>query len=263
VTSRWTLFGLSSARSRIFPPSSRSRLYRRHHSGCARPNSGRTRRAAALLGLVAFASAFAANHDARAEGIRGYAQVAGDLGFVSGVRTQGSAVAPGFHLEFGAGPTALPVTLGVSGGIYFLDYGSWNDGTSISFRDDGVAVMPHSGSYSLELRHIELVMRVQPDWERVRPFASASIGYAGAYFNQTDGNYEGDTSLDGALLRGVSLGIDFEPSRRKKGDKGFIVLTVGVRGWETGQLRYDYPDVPSGSLRVISPFIALSIAGWS
>jgi hypothetical protein len=232
--------GPFSALSRIFPSFSRYGVYRRHHTG-----------ALAVLSLLVFTGLATVSVSAHADPVRAQLVGEADVGYMSGIRTGGSAVAPGFQFEVTGGPKRLPFMLGVSGGVYYPGSGSSN---SAAYDGDH--------GYSLELRHIELTMRLEPDWERVRPFASASMGYASAVLTRGSGDNEEDTELDGALIRGVSLGLDFEPWKRS-GNGGAVVFTVGVRGWETGQLRYDFPDIPSGAVRVVSPFFAITLLGWT
>lgn len=216
-----------------------------------------------MLLVAAFLLALLSPAPARAEGFRGYGAVEGALGFVSGIRTGDSSVAPGGRLEFGVGTTSLPLTIGLAYAFYILDHQT-NYRTSYS---NGVFGERYHPSRSLELRQLEAVVRLQPDWPKVRPFVSASVGYVGAWYSQSQPNYAVETSLDGALVRGVAIGVDLDPWTKSgasgRRSSGAVVLTIGLRGSETGQLDLRYPDVPTGSLRVIAPFIALTIAGWS
>jgi hypothetical protein len=238
-------------------------VYRRRHKGALTEIAWVRRVICGLAALGAFALGGTFAGTARADGYRGYVNVDGTLGFVSGIRSPGASIAPGFNVEFGVGPTVLPLTLGLSAGIYTLDQKTIVDQTVV----DVFEVYNYTQVQATELRHLEFVMRLEPDWQRVRPFASAAIGVAAVYLSLTDDASQVDEHLDTALYRSVAVGVDIEPWPRRAffgtDGLGAVILTVGVRGSETGALFLPSTDVPTGSLRVISPFIGLTFAGWS
>jgi hypothetical protein len=206
----------------------------------------------------------AATDDARAEGIRGQVGLGAEVGVISALRGPENALRPGLNLEFGIGPKKLPFTFGIGAGVLFLDRTSTYVGTNIHSDGSTITIAPVNYVESLEFRRLELVFRVQPDFRYVRPFVSASAGYAAVTFSQSEGNdYHREAQLSDAFVRGLAAGVDIDPFKRFQNGKGALVITAGVRAWETGPMDLHSPDTPSGALRVISPFVALTVAGWS
>ncbi|HVU02398.1 MAG TPA: hypothetical protein VHE30_11630 [Polyangiaceae bacterium] len=197
-----------------------------------------------------------------AEPLRGYGEIAGEFGFASGPLRQGALpVAPGYMVEFGVGPRALPLTLGVRAGVLLLD----QETLSGAIGSDSGAV-----TRSTELRHAALVLRLQPDFRWVRPFVTAEVGFGALWEVRSD-----DPSTDGlqretTWTRGVSLGIDVEAWTRRTDGRldGAAYFTLGVRGFETGPFMTAPAADPAVSgadraFRVVCPFVALTVAGWS
>lgn len=189
------------------------------------------------------------------EPLRGYGAVEGAVGFSSGSLLGKAGITPGWQFEFGVGPRVLPLTLGVAMGEWFLQ----NENSAASV-------------YSVDVRHVDLVLRLEPDWRWVRPFVSASVGVAALYLTPTgDFGHEDAEQQDLALNRGLSLGVDLELwGRRRNGENGTgaLTLTLGVRGSETGPLFYlpyaaESVGSRGGSFGTRAPFVAVTLAGWS
>jgi hypothetical protein len=211
----------------------------------------------AVLLVTTFGLAARASDDPPKGGepLRGYGALEGALGFSSGSLVGHAGITPGWQFEFGVGPRVLPLTLGVAMGQWFLAHE--NAAPSV---------------YSVDVRHVDLVLRLEPDWRWVRPFLSASVGVAALYLTVTDDSRAtGDEQQDLALSRGLSLGVDIELwGRRRNGESGTgaLTLTLGMRGSETGPLFYLPYEAPSvgqrgGSFGIRAPFMAVTLAGWS
>ena len=172
--------------------------------------------------------------------------------------------AAGFSVQVVGKRTRWPVMVGMGGGVLALDDSFWF----------GTTTKPHA----LEIRHAELVMRVEPFWGAVRPFAEGLFGLAVLWQTLTLQTSTGDEldsieqQRDAAALFGLSLGVDvrllsLQPRATHAHD---LVLTLGCRRMYTTPIeRVAYANDDDGAvyawsvrvpLAMWQPFVAVSFS---
>lgn len=168
-----------------------------------------------------------------------------------------------------------PVMIGVGGGVlHFLPNGQAGPRLTL----DGMRSVDTRVSRGLDMRHVELIVRVERFWGAVRPFAEGSVGVAvlwstarllGAHDAELG---SGDKQRNITALFGLSLGVDFRLWSSGKGRHGTwdLVMTTGIRRWWTsGFVLPSYHTNEAGRLQIDQsrrglglwmPFVALSFA---
>jgi hypothetical protein len=157
--------------------------------------------------------------------------------------------------------------LGLGAGEFVLDTRTERDGFGVFGSSDEIGIAPNDVVRSTTVRHVELELRLEPNWRFVRPFVTGYAGVAALWASVSDRTGTDETQLDAALLQGVSVGLAIEPfgRRRYPSGAGAIGVTLGVRAFEIGNLRdpRDAPGVSMSGLRGTSAFIGVSLVGFS
>jgi hypothetical protein len=189
------------------------------------------------------------------------------------------AYAGGFSLHAMGGRHTWPFMIGLGGGILIFDASSAR-GPSIGYtcQDNGFVCCRTTIDRSVEIRHAEFLLRVQPFWGVVRPFVEVALGFAALWhFNSLNDQYGGtiasrDEQLSVSFLYGGTLGIDWRLHSSGPGPSwtADIVLTTGVTRYYTGAMerpRYlaDIDQQPTvtkldAPLSLWMPFVAIAIS---
>jgi hypothetical protein len=187
---------------------------------------------------------------------------------------QSREVGGGFHLAVVGRGRKWPLLFGLGIGVTYLDYSS-----QAGPREGFVFKQDTTLSRSLELRHVDLIVRVQPWWGRVRPYVEGSFGLAGLWdasaWTASDG-----TTLDSSekqrsvsYLTGASVGLDVVlwTLSDDELDATHLLLSVGARRLYTGPMTWTWVVLSQGSdearlssvrerMRLWQPFVSLSLS---
>ncbi|HLV65662.1 MAG TPA: hypothetical protein VKY73_07605 [Polyangiaceae bacterium] len=161
-----------------------------------------------------------------------------------------------------------PVSLGLGVGATFLEQQTRDGPTVISFYDGSLVFDELDEGYTVDLRRIEAIVRLQPFGGSVRPYAEASAGLAVLHTEILGVDSRDDL---GALF-GATVGAEIElvsfsdHATRHSG----LFLTVGVRRtWTTAFDRVVLGPAATGRtvrvvdrepLRLWMPFLGLAIS---
>lgn len=223
-------------------------------------------------------------HDPNSEGL-GVGGVALDLGILDPDRSYGQHdVGLGFSVQVVGGRTRWwPLMFGLGAGLLLFG-GTTQDGpvTGYVTDDGGFWIGTTREHRSVEIRHAELIVRVEPFWGRVRPFVEGAVGVAALWHASSlrtgfsdEEIVSNDKQRDASVLFGGTLGVEWElwPMWEHLEDSYSLVLTTAVRRWYTGPMeRPQYVGNPEEELRTETsremlamwiPIVALSISGDS
>lgn len=209
--------------------------------------------------------------------------LAGELGVLDPDAAFGEhAYAGGFSLHAVGGRRSWPFMIGLGGGLLSFDRES-TGGPLIGYTssDNGFVCCQTTIERSVQIRHAEALLRVQPFWGIARPYAELALGFAVLWhFNSLDDKY-GDTiasrdeQLSVSVLYGGTLGVDWRLHSFGRGARwtADIVLTTGISRYYTGPMerpRYlaDIDQQPvvtklDAPLAMWIPFIAIAISADS
>ncbi|MDB4973406.1 MAG: hypothetical protein JWN48_1747 [Myxococcaceae bacterium] len=207
------------------------------------------------------------------------------LGFELGIlparqRVRGQpALGPGFALEVVTRPSSWPLMIGLGGGLLSFDEHD-RQGPTVQVRDTfGIgSLVPTTLVRSAELRHAELLLRYQPLWGWLRPFAEGALGLAALWTTETlfgrgtdvVAAHERERSV--GLLYGGTLGLDLKLWTLDRSAEGSfdLMLTAGTKCLSTSPMRRPaYGSAANQELRASAarsafltwvPFLALSLA---
>lgn len=200
---------------------------------------------------------------------------AGELGAMPrGQVGSGRKVVGGLSGQVVVAPPHVPLLLGLGAGNLWLSTSSQR-GPDVTVRDDFERFRSTTTiERSLEIRHFEAVVRLQPYFGRVRPYLEGSFGlgvlWQGADLEDDAGNVlaRQDRQRKATWISGGAAGLDIA-LHQPDGDGGFC-LSLGVKGLRTGALpRIVFSDAQE-AFRVSSsgrakltmwlPFVAVSYA---
>jgi hypothetical protein len=192
------------------------------------------------------------------------------------------AYAGGFSLHVVGGRHTWPFMIGLGGGMLQFDASSAR-GPEVGYTsvNNGFVCCRTTVDRSVEIRHAELLLRVQPFWGVARPYVEFAFGFAALWHMNNLNDKYGDTiasrdeQLSVSYLYGGSLGIDWRIYTGRRGPSwtAAIVITTGVTRYYTGAMgrpRYlaDIDAQPivtklDAPLSLWMPFIAIGISGDS
>lgn len=192
------------------------------------------------------------------------------------------AYAGGFSLHAVGGRHTWPFLIGLGGGILVFDASSAR-GPAVGYTssDNGFVCCRTTIDRSVEIRHAEFLLRVQPFWGIARPYVEMALGFAALWhFNSLNDRYGGtiesrDEQLSVGLLYGGTLGIDWRLHSFGRGPSMTldIVLSTGVTRYYTSSMerpRYlaDIDQQPrvtklDAPLSLWIPFVAIGISADS
>ena len=146
-----------------------------------------------------------------------------------------------------------PFSLGLGAYVMGISSRSFDEGSGILYLDGEWIVGPTRTHQSTDMRMLDLVVRIEPPWTRLRPFAEVTVGTA-QYFTvwERESVLTADTFAmderadDLTWSTGFGVGVNIEPWRRKQvvGDAlGAWVFTIGARWMRGGQISYVDPAV--------------------
>lgn len=226
--------------------------------------------ACVVVALAALASARAsAQTRAVAPQARGYLDVGAGGWVPRGDFARYGAGTVGWSLQLGAGPKRYPVTVGLGAGVVTTASRSDAGPTGVWVHDGVVDFGPTTLTRSVELRHVELVLRLEPDWRRVRPFVEATGGVF-QYWTTTSMSADwtggvlggGEAARDFAPAFGLGGGVILSPLRpwrvapRADGTGGgevALALTLGVRLVRGGGIAVATPVTLDGASTTLAP----------
>lgn len=171
--------------------------------------------------------------DPKPRGYVGHATLSGELAVIDPVVQETERpMAIGFGVEVVAGPPDIPVLGGLGAGFLTLA-SSGHEGPATTTGSVEV-------NRSLELRHAELLVRVQPRVWRLRPFVQGFVGVMALW---DDASVEADSGLtdeevdeqmSAGLLYGAAGGVSIDLwTTKQDGESVGLALTLGVRRWFT------------------------------
>jgi hypothetical protein len=200
---------------------------------------------------------------------RGYVDVGGGAWLPQGDLARQGSAAPGWAVQFGVGPKRLPFTLGLGAGVVTTASRTDPGPTGVWVHDDTIDFGPTTIGRAVELRHVELVLRLEPDWARLRPFLEATGGVFQSWTvttmtaDWTGGVLDAREDARGwTPAYGLGGGLVLTPFRplqvgpRADGTGGgsiAVALTLGVRVVRGGELAVATPESPDGSSTMLSP----------
>jgi hypothetical protein len=210
---------------------------------------------------------------------RAYVAVDGQVGVARGEMARlAPAVTPGWDFRFAAGLRGIPLLVGLGGGALTYSSRSFAGPTGVFGRGDEVGFGPTTLERTTEMRHFDLLLRLEPEWRIVRPFVEGTIGTAQfftAYRLSTD--WQGlDLSATEhgkgiAFAWGWAVGLNVEPWQIYSGRQGTLglVISAGLRGFDSRPVDYAIDD-PQGRLlaartpfEMLAPFVGVAIISRS
>lgn len=217
--------------------------------------------------------------DKRTEGTAVLA-LALDVGFLDPDGTQSNRDGSvGFSMQIVTKRTRRPAMIGLGGGLMLFGGSAERGPTAASVDADGSLVIGRTTeSRSTQLRHAELIVRVEPFWGVVRPFAEGSFGLAVLWQSAKLTDSSGDDLLvqerqrDFGALFGVAAGLDIPllslwPKQSYASD---LVLSLGCRRLYTSRMERPTHEVAAdmsprardvrSGLAIWQPFAALAIS---
>jgi hypothetical protein len=213
---------------------------------------------------------------------RAYVAFAGQAGIARGEMSRlVPGLTPGWDFRFGAGLRGIPLTVGLGGGALSYSSQSFAGPSGVFSRGDEIGFGPTTIVRSTEMRHFDLVARLEPEWRWVRPFAEATVGTAQFFVStRLSTDWQGleldsaESSKSPTLGWGWALGLNVEPFRIYAGPQGTLGLafSAGVRGFDSLPVGYSVhlPNDPQGRLvavrsrfQMLAPFLGLTIVSRS
>lgn len=192
-----------------------------------------------------------------------------------------------YHLGFGFNVQVVggragwwPFMFGLGGGFITFD-STTQDGPTTGYVDEdgSFGIATTTDHRSVEIRHAEAIVRIQPWWGRVRPYLEGAVGLAvlwhASSLRRTTSNdviADSDEQRDASVLFGCTLGVEWElwPMWEHEAYRYSLVLTTSVKRWYTGPMeRPRYVGSADEALRAEEhremlamwvPLIALSIS---
>jgi hypothetical protein len=221
----------------------------------------------------------AQNPDARGTGV---GSVGLDMGILDPDSTHDKYhLGFGFNVQVVGGRTGWwPFMFGLGGGFITFD-STTQDGPITGYVDDdgSFGIATTSDHRSVEIRHAEAIVRIQPWWGRVRPYVEGAVGLAVLWHASSLRNTASneviayaDEQRDASVLFGGTLGVEWElwPMWEHEAYSYSLVLTTAVKRWYTGPMeRPRYVGSADEALRTEGqhemlamwvPLIALSIS---
>jgi hypothetical protein len=232
----------------------------------------------ALLALVLWAT----ESEAHALEGRAYVSLDGQVGVARGEMGQRlPGTNPGWDFRFGVGLRGIPLTLGLGASALTYSSQSWDGGSrGLVIRDGDIGFGPTTWVRTAEMRHFDVVLRLQPEWRRARPFVEVSAGTAQFFIGQSlSTDWQGlvlessEASRPLAFAWGWGAGLEVEPWRIYSGPEGTLglAISVGVRGRRSLPAEYAVPSRdPQGALvaartalDMVAPFVGVAIVSRS
>jgi hypothetical protein len=141
--------------------------------------------------------------------------------------------------------TSFPVMFGLGGGVMFWASSSRSGPRVTSFDGGNLSFSSTSVQRTIELRHAELIARVQPWWGLARPFVELELGLAAVWHasywsddatGKTIARSEQQRSVN--VLFGAGLGVDWRLLQGAPRRMGIVdlVLTTSLKRWYTGNM---------------------------
>jgi hypothetical protein len=200
---------------------------------------------------------------------RGYADAGLTVWVPQGELARHDATTTGWSLQFGAGPKRLPLMLGLGAGALRTASRSDAGPRGVWVHDDTTDFGPTTVLNTVELRHVELILRLEPDWPRVRPFLEGTAGFC-QYWTTTTMSADwtggvvggGESAADYAPAFGLGGGLIVSPLRPLRvapgadgtgGGELALALTLGVRLVRGGGLAVATPLTPDGASTTLAP----------
>jgi hypothetical protein len=233
---------------------------------------------ALFVGTVVWSSAAPAraNEPILLPEVRGYVDMGGGVGIAQGDFARfAPQTSPSWNVQFGVGPKRYPVTFGLGTGAMVTASRSYAGPSGTWIHNGEIDFGPTTVTQRTELRHVELMVRLEPDWIRVRPFVELTGGVAQFWTTTTmQANWTGgvlddtENAKDTALFYGLGAGLIVVPFRpmvfastdeqRAQGmgpDTGSVgfALTLGVRLVRGTAIDYAAPETPTGQSTTLAP----------
>jgi hypothetical protein len=195
-------------------------------------------------------------------GFRGrlYADLGGYLAIPRGPMTRDfDGALTGFSFGFGVGLRSIPATLGLAAHETLASTKKWKTSESGAFYYNGrTGFGDLTLGRRLDVRGLDLVLRVEPEDWRVRPFAEIRGGILQMYCTWrldatvTDGSGPlGETEETGNIAWSWAYGggLRVQVYRQDFGSVGDVVwlVSLGVRAVHSGDLRYLEPRTSQGT----------------
>ena len=191
------------------------------------------------------------------------------------------SVRSGWDFRFGGGVHGIPLTLGLGGGALVYSTQSFKGPTGVFTSGGEVGFGPTTVVRTTEMRHVDLLVRLEPEWRFIRPFVEGTIGTAQFFTSHhLSTDWQGftvDQQERGDMLAfawGWAVGLNIEPTRLYSGPRGSLGLAVsiGLRSFSSTPLQFSLPipdDADGRLLRmrapldVMAPFLGLAIVSRS
>lgn len=196
----------------------------------------------------------------------------GELGFLPpGEIATTRTTTGGFDVAVLASGSRWPVLLGIGGGVHYVhrEY----DLTAAVPTDDGSTRLAAASS-SLQVRHIQGIVRVQPFWWRVRPYLEGFFGFGGLWTELTlddptivpGAEFEPERARKAGMYFGGAAGVEAQVIGRADGPG--LTVSLGVRRIYAGP--YDHIQVDrtapapntvgtSSILALWAPFLSIGV----
>jgi hypothetical protein len=211
---------------------------------------------------------------------RGVVTLAGELEIVdpSKLTPAGHVLAGGLSVQAVLGLEPWPFMVGLGAGFLRFAERDLSSPRAGNLEDDPYVVGTTRPVSTSELRHAELVLRIEPWWGRVRPYAEGIFGFATLWDTsvvQDDRNNDivtRDEQRSIALLYGVSAGVELRVLSLGTYQAAHSDLTVaiGVKRLWTGTMEQEVRTVTADNerrtstvesgLRIWCPFVTLSVS---
>jgi hypothetical protein len=188
---------------------------------------------------------------------------------------------PGWDFRFGVGLRGIPLTVGLGGGALAYSSQSFAGPSGIFSRGDEVGFGPTTLDRSTEMRHFDLLVRLEPEWRWIRPFAEATVGTAQFFVStRLSTDWQGlelesaEASKSPTLGWGWAVGLNVEPFQIYSSPQGTLGLafSAGLRGFDSLPVQYSVPlpNDPQGRFlaarsrfQMLAPFFGVVLVSRS